>query len=747
MKLWADTETFSECELKTRGSFRYAEDESTEIMLFSYAIDDSPVDVVDFTNGEDLPLETQQALADPEVEVWFQNGFMFDWPVIGHVWPNVAELVKPERRRDTMIQAYSHGLPGGLDPMCVAMRIDARKTEGGRRLIHLFCKPQNDAFFKKHGTRRATRQTHPVEWHQFKEYAKGDIGAMRAAHRAMPMWNYRGFQLELSLLDQKINARGIRMDVELAEAAVRASGKALRELSVETARLTDDQVRSATQRDQMIKFILERHGVVLADMKAATLERLIGDPDLPDALRELLHIRLQSVTTSVSKFKTLLRATGADKRLRGTMQWRGASRTGRVAHRLFQTGNMPRPTMKQWEIEIAIDALKHDGAHIVFGNVMEACSNTIRSTIICDEGNKLVVADLSNIEGRFGAWLAGEEWKLQAFRDFDTIVGVGEDGKKIRGGTDLYILAYAKSFNVAPEDVPEKGPERQIGKVEELMFQYEGGVGAWITGAATYGIDLDQMTEQVWDVLPVWAKDEATSFLGWLYEGPDAARKSRLRKLAKRELIDTDEEIEAARLEIEAKLEAEKLKERYGLSEKTFVACDAIKRTWRRAHPAISSYWKEIKQKVAYAIQNPGETIQCRKVKIRRDGAWLRCVLPSGRALCYPSPKILPDGTITYMGLDQYTRQWKRQKSYGGKFFENWTQAGAADQLFECAPDIEEAGYPIVLSVHDEFVTEPPDDPGFTAADLSERMCKRLSWNEGLPLAAAGYEAYRYKKE
>lgn len=742
--LFLDSETFCTVPIK-HGTYRYAE--RAEVMLITWAPDDWPVEVWDLTQDATPPPALWAFLHDPETLVWLQNGDKFDWPVFTRALPWLANAVPQARRRDTMIQAYSHSLPGNLELMADALGIeqDKRKLKTGRALIRLFCMPQSDGS-------RATRLTHPEKWEEFKEYAKQDITAMREAHHRMPMWNYKGKQLDLWYLDQRINNRGMFMDIELAEAAVRASEKAKRGLAKRTQAMTGDAVASATQRDEMLRYILEAYGVDLPDMQADTLERRIKDPDLPDELRELLRVRLESVTTSVAKYSTLLRGVNSDGRLRGTMQFRGAGRTGRVAHRLFQSGNMPRPDMKIDEILWGIELLKLDAAHLVFPNVMRVCSNAIRSTIIAPPGKKLVAADLSNIEGRMAAWLAGEEQALQAFRTFDA----GE-------GHDTYVVTYAKSFNVPVESVPVDGSERQIGKVQSLMFGYGGGVGAWITGAATYGIDLDKMTEQVWDTLPEWAKTEAEGFLQWLYEGPQAKFDAAMLKLEERRLQGPDapdfatapsvadwtrmnHDEEQALL---AQLESRKLKARLGLPERTFIACDAIKRLWRQANPEISGYWKQIENTVSQAILVPGEQFACRRLKIRRDGAWLRIGLPSGRVLCYPHPRVDAKGFsgISYMGLHQYTRKWQRIGTYGGKLFENVTQAAACDQLLETGEAIEAAGFEIILSEHDAYLTEAPADrDDLSAARLGELMCADLGWNQGLPLAAKGFEALRNRK-
>lgn len=714
-QLFADLETWS-TEPIANGSHRYAE--KAEVMLWSFAIDDEPVQVWDLTTGSwDAPGDLVKALTDDSVEVWFHNGGHFDFVVLDRVMPQVH--IAEHRRRDTMVQALSHSLPGALEKLGAALGLadDQRKIADGKRLVRLFCQPHTE---KDGSVVRYTRHTHPDDWERFKEYAKGDIVTMRAAHRKMPSWNFKDKQVALWQLDCRINSRGFAVDLDLAHAAVRASDAEKVRLAKQVRDATDGQVGAATQRDEMLRYILEAHGVTLPDLQADTVERRIDDPDLPDAVRELLAIRLQASRNTSAKFKALLKRVSSDGRLRGTMQFRGAARTGRWAHRAFQPGNLMRPTMSHTMVETAIEALKVGAEDIVFDDVMEAIGNTVRGAIVAAPGKKLVVADLANIEGRMAAWLAGEEWKLEAFRAYDR-----------KEGKDLYILAYAKSFNVDPDTVPPKGDERQIGKVEELMFQYGGGVGAWITGAATYGIDLVKMTEQVYPSLPAWAIEEAEQFLDWAYA-----------KAVEEHATDGD-----ALLAAHEKLEAALLRVRHGLVPKVFVACDAIKRLWRSAHPRISSYWRELEDTVRAAVASPGTTLQCRKVKIRRDGGWLRIALPSGRALCYPSIQVdEKTGEISYVGHSHYSRNWSRITTYAGKLFENIVQAAACDQLAECMPLAEAEGYAIVLSVHDELVCEVPDEERYTAARLGELMTSDLGWNAGLPLAADGFTSKRYGK-
>jgi len=685
--LFADLETYSPVEI-SHGTHAYAE--QAEVMLWAWAIDNGPVQCWDLTAEPMTPTDLLVALHSGTT-IW-HNGGNFDRVVLGHALPALCPPL--ERMHDTMAMALAHSLPGSLEKLgdILGLPQDQAKLKDGRALIQLFCKPRP----KNQKLRRATRATHPAEWARFIEYAKRDVEAMRALYHKLPSWNYpRGAELALWQLDQRINARGVAVDLDLAGAAIRASDRCQKVLAQETCRLTADAVTAATQRDRLLAHILEAHGVELPDMKTSTLEKVLErDADLPPIVRELLMIRLQASKTSGAKYKRVLQGASRDGRLRGLLQFCGASRTGRWAGRLFQPQNLPRPTHTQALIDQGIAAMKADAEDLIFPDVMDLASSAIRGVIVAPPGKKLVVADLANIEGRMLAWLAGETWKLRAFRDFDA--GTGHD---------LYKLAYASSFRVTPERVSKD--QRQIGKVQELALGYQGGVGAFTTFALVYGIDLDQLAATVLPTLPGDVLEEARGMWGW------ATQKKRT----------------------------------LGLAYDTFVACDSLKRLWRRAHPETASLWRETEDAVRRAIATPGQWHACRTVAMRRDAAWLRIRLPSGRFLCYPSPRVADDGQISYMGINQYTRKWCRLKTYGGKLAENITQAASRDVLASSMQPIEDAGYEIVLTVHDEIISEAPDLPEFNSDHLAGLMATVPSWAEGLPLAAAGFEAYRYRKE
>jgi len=688
-ELFCDLETYSDVPIK-HGTHRYAESPEAEVMLWLYAIDDGAPKRWDRTTGAPMPADLKAALADEDTMTVWHNGGMFDTIMLLRTMGLDIPL---ERVHDTMVQALSHSLPGSLGTLCdiLGVEADLAKDKDGKQLIQLFCKPRPAG----NKLRRATRLTHPIEWERFCAYGEHDITSMRAVYRKLPTWNYKNKELALWRLDQTINRRGVQIDVELAKAAILAVDLAQKDLAARTLDLTDGHVKAATQRDALLTHLLLYYGVDLPDMQKSTLERRVEDTTLPWALRELLAIRLQASTTSTSKYKTLINAVNADGRLRGTLQFNGASRTGRWAGRLFQPQNLPRPTLKQEDIDGGIEALKAHIADLYTNNVMELTSSAIRGCIIAPPGKKLVIADLSNIEGRVQSWLAGESWKLKAFRAYDA--GTGHD---------LYKLAYAKSFGIRPEDVTKD--QRQVGKVQELALGYEGGVGAFLTFAAAYGIDLEAMADQAYDAIPDDILREAKGMLEWTKK---------------------------------------KRRSTFGLSDKAWIVCESFKRSWRAAHPAIASMWGDLADTIRTAIRKPGVTYTCRVLKIRRDGQWLRIGLPSGRCLCYPSPAVDDSGQISYMGMHQYTRKWTRLKSYGGKFFENICQAVARDVMTNNMPLIEESGYEIILTVHDEGLTEAPDSPQFNADHLSSMLAANPDWAPDMPLAAAGFETYSYKKD
>lgn len=348
--LFCDLETYSPTPIRC-GTHRYAEE--AEVLLFTWAIGEQPVQVWDCTTKTPMPEKLHSALEDTKTLTVWHNGGMFDTVVLRHA---MGIKIPMQRIHDTLAQARAHGLPGSLSTLCEILKIPVGQTKQktGRQLIQLFCKPSP----KSSKIRRATRQTHKVEWQHFIAYACSDIEALREVYKRLPKWNYQGAELALWYLDQQINDRGFKVDVDLVQGATRAVDRAQKVLAGRTQDITEGEIRAATQRDALLKHILEAYGVSLPDMQKSTLERRIADPELPPAVKELLSIRLQASATSTSKYRTLLNSVSRDGRMRGTLQFCGASRTGRWAGRIFQPQNLSRETLTREEIDFGIECMK-----------------------------------------------------------------------------------------------------------------------------------------------------------------------------------------------------------------------------------------------------------------------------------------------------------------------------------------------------------------------------------------------------
>lgn len=691
MILFLDTETYSATPIK-QGAYKYAAD--AEVMIATYAIDDGPVHDIDFTIGipEDVWM-FQNLLANATTIV--AHNAMFDRNVIR--LGNLKIETPIEKWRCSMVKALLHGLPGGLDKLCEILKVpqELAKQKDGRRLVLQFCKPLG----ANRKLRRATRETHKQDWEHFIEYARHDIHAMREVWKKLPSWNYSdtgigAVERDLWHLDQKINDRGVFTDQALVAAAIRATDAEQLRLKDCVREHTDGYVEAATQRDRMLEFIFAEYGMGMADMTKASVTKMLDRDDIDHLLRQLLELRQQASKTSTAKYAAFQRAANDDHRVRGMLQFSGAARTRRDAGRTVQLQNLAsRGLLPQDQIEVGVEALLAGAEDLLFDDIMLLTASTIRSVIQAPPGKKLVVSDLSNIEGRGLAWLAGEEWKLQAFRDFDAGIGA-----------DLYKLAYAKAFNIEPGDVTKFG--RSIGKVMELGLGYAGGISAFVTFALVYGIDLDEMADIAWDNIPGNVLHDAQSFVEWLKEKG----------------------------------------QHWPMSDKAAVVCESFKRMWREAHPMTVRLWFELENGFRLAVETPGKTFSYRGFKFRRDGAWLRIMLPSGRFLCYPHPVVDKDG-CSFMGVNQFTRKWERVRTYSGKLAENACQSVARDVMFDAMPGIEAAGYEIILRVHDEVPCEAPDLPEYNAGHLSSLLAKVPPWAEGFPLAAAGFESNRYKKD
>lgn len=697
--LWLDRETWSEEDLKLVGTYKYAA--SAKDLLIAYALDDAPPQVWDVT-AEPIHPELQAALADPTVQVWAHNA-QFDAAI--HNGANQAHLprVAPERWCCSMAMALSHALPASLADLCDVLRIptDLAKLADGKKLVALFTKPQpaNRRLY------RADRHTHPEEWERFKQYAANDISAMRACVQRMPRWNWDESALAEWHLDQRINMRGFQVDTELTAAGARAAITEKERIATRFDELAHGAFRP-TQRAKFQEYLSERLGYKLDNTQSGTLKVLLRDPNLPPDVREMMELAIAANRTSTAKYAALDHAVSADGRFRGGLQFAGAGRTRRWAGRLFQPQNLPsRGLPKPGDVENYIAMLKQGAHTLFFDNLMLYGAAALRGCVIAPPGKKLAVADLSNIEGRVLAWLAQEKWKLTAFKEYDAGTG-----------PDLYNITAVSIIGGDPWNV-EKANRNAFGKVPDLASGYQGGVAGYQTFARAYGLKMSDF----WETIQKMIAPEHV-----------AKAKDNLERWGRTQL---------PVLEID---------------ELEWVASETCKLAWRARHPATQKFWYDLGNAAKSAIRNPdlaftaGPFIKMRTVD-HCGRRWLVVRLPSGRFLTYFEPHLMDDGSIAYYGEaaeeGKTTRQWVRVFTHGGKMTGNCCQTIARDILASALPVSEHKGYLPVLTVHDEVLTEVPDNAEFTADGLVEILATNPEWAPGLPLAAAGFETKRYYKD
>jgi DNA polymerase len=701
MRLWLDTETRSRVPIR-QGNVKYST--AVEMTMIQYAIDDGPIVIIDMLSRaaaakRKTQLATLKAVILKATEVWAHQA-EFD--------RTMADATKtldiPEKKwRCTAALARMHGLPGGLDKLCTIFNVPEQFAKlKGKDIGEVFWKPNNKGDYN-------TPETHPQEWAEFLRYGGRDVEAMRFVWRKIPKWNATPRMWAVWALDYRMNHRGVAMDLKLAASAVDATTRAKRTLAARTAKLSKIQangleggesaVESTTQRDRLLAY-MEECGVTLPDLTADTVERRLEDESLPEHIKELLRIRQKASKASTAKYQRVLNQH-VGGRLFNLLVFCGAMRTGRWAGRTLQPQNLPRPQHEPWDIAHAIKRFHEETIEdYAPEEVMGLASSCLRGLIVAAPGRRLVIADLANIEGRFMAWIAGEEWKIAAYAAYDR-----------KEGPDLYKVAYARPFGIDPNDIADEGDwRRQVGKVMELALQYYGGVGAFCSMAETYGLRLDELAVTAWATIPLDIKREAARL--WL--------------------------------------KAIKQHRTYGLPERTWIVCQSLVLMWRAAHPCIVAFWEALDNAIKDAIRSPGKVFCAgERIRVDRIGNWLRIKLPSGRYLNYPAPRIKTDGHFTnrsFIGVDPYTKQWGRIFTYSGKDAENVCQGGCADILMDGLLAADEEGYNPVLSVHDEGVTEPPDEERYNDKHLSQLLVESSLWADGLPMAAKGKVSYRYSK-
>lgn len=734
-----DFETRSTTDLRRTGIHKYVEDRWTQAWCFAYRIDKQPVDAWLHT------LPVPQNIIDH-----VGNGYpvvahnaAFEWAIWNYVLrrdhPHIPEL-KMEQLDCTYVRALFLNLPGDLENLAKVLDLPQQKDMEGSKLIKKLAKPRA---FRPDGE--------PIWWDDPALIARGldycvqDIRTEDAADAVL--WPLPSDEWELWQLDLRINHRGIPIDRQLVERAIQLVNRARQNADADMRRLTDGAVQTCGQRDKLISWLAMR-GIHTDTLRASDQDDLLIATDVFDdpLAREVLELRRQASKTSTAKYEKILECICDDGHVRDTLQFYGASQTGRWAGRLVQTQNYPRVADDEEAaiVESVVGIIKDEtlgleqaaelieligppnlpnGDKANGTALLPWLSKCLRSTIAAPG---LIGGDFSNIEGRVNAWLAGEDWKIAAFNAYDAGTG-----------PDLYRLAFASSFGVAIEAVTK--PQRQIGKVEELALGFQGGVGAFVSMVNTYFIKLHELTRAVMELTDSATWDKTAS---------------------KHELA----------------------RDKHGLSEDVWTACKIVVAGWRKANSKIVEGWWELQDAAIAAVLNIKQPVWCynNRVCYYCDGNYLLCYLPSGRYICYPAPYVaqeiveqiytglqwvdvaeLDPALLDALLMQGYriverkrmgvrfhhwkNRMWVRAALYGGYQCENIVQATSRDVMAYSMRVTEAADYPLRLTVHDELLSLPSRWSS-GEAEYRKLLMQRPKWADGLPVVAAAWCGDRYTK-
>ena len=456
-----DIETYSSVDLTEAGVYAYVEAPDFDILLISYIFDDwgeDDVKTIDcFDADPDMMAEFCEALLDPQIvktafNANFERTCLAKW---------LQKPMPPEEWRCTMVKALTLGLPGNLAGAGEALGLPPEKLKDpqGKALIQFFSKPCKPT--RTNGQRTRNLPQHdPAKWQLYKGYNRQDVVTEQEILRKLSIYKTPESEQELWALDQHMNDNGVALDIPMVEKIVEYDTRRRQELQEEAQELTG--LKNPNSLAQLKRWLAEQ-GVEMTSVTKDTIAEALRDPELPDVVRRVLEIRTALGKTSVAKYSTMLVAHCQDHRLRGILQFYGANRSGRWAGRLVQTHNLAKNTLPDLALarELAAEG-DFETMGTLFGETAFVFSELIRTAFIPSEGCRFVVSDFSAIEARVLAWIAGEEWTLEAFRQ----------------GKDIYCETASMMYHVPVEKHGANSHLRQKGKVAVLACGYQGGVGA-----------------------------------------------------------------------------------------------------------------------------------------------------------------------------------------------------------------------------------------------------------------------------
>lgn len=801
-----DIETYSSVDLTEAGVYAYVEAPDFDILLISYIFDDwgeDDVKTIDcFDADPDMMAEFCEALLDPQIvktafNANFERTCLAKW---------LKKPMPPEEWRCTMVKALTLGLPGNLAGAGEALGLPPEKLKDpqGKALIQFFSKPCKPT--RTNGQRTRNLPQHdPAKWQLYKSYNRQDVVTEQEILRKLSIYKTPESEQELWALDQHMNDNGVALDIPMVEKIVEYDTRRRQELQEEAQELTG--LKNPNSLAQLKRWLAEQ-GVEMTSVTKDTIAEALRDPELPDVVRRVLEIRTALGKTSVAKYSTMLVAHCQDHRLRGILQFYGANRSGRWAGRLVQTHNLAKNTLPDLALarELAAEG-NFETMGILFGETAFVFSELIRTAFIPSEGCRFVVSDFSAIEARVLAWIAGEEWTLEAFRQ----------------GKDIYCETASMMYHVPVEKHGANSHLRQKGKVAVLACIAEGSLV--LTDQGLVPIEDVTTGHRVWDGVE-WVKHEGVVFKGekevinyggleatadhivWadiggqagpVQFGLAAASGSCLIqsgaggepiRVGEDHITGTDRQRwelcsrestlgNAIRAERKQKKTFDILnagpRHRFTVSGVLVHNCGyqggvgAMKRMdksgtipedelqgvvdqWRGANQNVVKLWRNCELAARTVIE------EHRTVRLKNGIAFsyingnLFIKLPSGRKLCYWNTRLKMDPRggrdhIVYMGVNQETKQWGETETYGGKLVENITQAIARDCLAISMQRVAALGYNIVMHVHDEMIVDVPVEDTDALARINACMAEPIPWAPGLPLRGDGYETPFYMKD
>ena len=486
-----DIETYSDVPLQKTGVYRYCESPNFEILLFGYSIDSGPVQVVDLACGEHIPKEVLAALEDDSVIKWAFNAAFERVCLSRYLGYPTGEYLDPESWHCSMVWAATMGLPLSLEGVGAVLGLEKQKLTEGKELIKYFCQPCLPT--KANGQRTRNRPFHaPDKWELFKRYNARDVEAEMGIQQKLSKFPVPPQVWEEYDIDQEINDRGVRIDMELVEQAIQMDARSRQELTDAMKRMTALENPNSVQQ---MKQWLSDNGMETDSLGKKVVAELLKTA--PPELAEVLTLRQQLAKSSVRKYQAMEKTVCSDNRARGMFMFYGANRTGRFSGRNIQLQNLPQNHLPDLaEDRALVRSSDFDAVELLYEDVPDTLSQLIRTAFIPRDGAQFLVADFSAIEARVIAWFAGEAWRQEVFS---------------KGG-DIYCASASQMFKVPVEKHGINGHLRQKGKIAELALGYGGSVGAL---KAMGALEMELTEEELPQLVDAWRQSNPNIVKFW----------------------------------------------------------------------------------------------------------------------------------------------------------------------------------------------------------------------------------------